>query len=157
MWRANARHDIAATHFIEAARVFRLSGYLWREAHALIELSMTTHEQEPLHRAFAIVSTNFPRSFLVRRFGAWVRVSFDPIGRSLTPAQREVLRFLLEGHTGPEIASLTRRSYNTVRTHTQALHRAFGTHSEHQLVVACARRGIGAPSWTYGACELPRV
>ncbi len=162
VWRAQGQRDIAATHFSKAAQVFRLSGYLWREAHALIELSMTTREREPLERAFEIVSTNFPRSFLVRRFGAWARASLDPVGSSLTPAQREVLRFLLEGHTGPEIAALTRRSYNTVRTHIQALHRAFGTHSEHQLVVACARRGIGAPSWTYGACEnrpdqLPRV
>lgn len=146
--RAEGHVDVAAARLTDAVQAFHVSGYLWRQAHALIELGMTTHETAPLDRALAIVHANFPRSFLVRRFGAWAQTSLDPIGAALTPAQREVLRLLLEGHTGPEIASLTGRSYNTVRQHVQALHRAFGTHAEHQLVVACVKRGIGAPSWT---------
>jgi DNA-binding CsgD family transcriptional regulator/tetratricopeptide (TPR) repeat protein len=145
--RAEGHVDVAAARFADAAQAFHMSGYLWRQAHALVELGMTTRETAPLDRALAIVRTNFPRSFLVRRFGAWAQASLDPSGAALTPTQREVLCLLLEGHTGPEIASLTGRSYNTVRQHVQALHRAFGTHAEHQLVVACAKRGIGAPSW----------
>ncbi len=145
--RAQGHHDVASARFAEAAEAFRLAGYLWRRALALIELSATTHEGDQLDCALAIVSEHFPRSFLVRRFGAWAQVRLDPVGASLTPTQREVLRFLLEGYTGPQIASLTARSYNTIRQHVQALHRAFGTHAEHQLVVVCAQRGIGAPSW----------
>jgi DNA-binding CsgD family transcriptional regulator/tetratricopeptide (TPR) repeat protein len=145
--RAEGHDDVAAARFTDAAQAFHVSGYLWRQAHALIELGVTTGETVPLDRALVIVRMHFPSSFLARRFGAWAQATIDPIGAALTPAQREVLRLLLEGHTGPEIASLTGRSYNTVRQHVQALHRAFGTHAEHQLVVACAKRGIGAPSW----------
>jgi DNA-binding CsgD family transcriptional regulator/tetratricopeptide (TPR) repeat protein len=145
--RAEGHADVAAARFTDAAQAFHVSGYLWRQAHALIELGTTTGGTVPLDRALDIVRTNFPSSFLAHRFGAWARVSVDPIGTALTPAQREVLSLLLEGHTGPEIASLTARSYNTVRQHVQALHRAFGTHAEHQLVVACVKLGIGAPSW----------
>jgi len=58
---------------------------------------------------------------------------------------------VLEGRSKNEIASLTGRSYNTVRTQVQALHRKVGTSSEHQLVAACARRGVGPPSWFAGA------
>ena len=145
--RAQGHHDVAAARFAEAVEAFHRAGYLWRHALALFELGTTTQEAGQLDRALAIVSEHFPRSFLARRFGAWAQVRLDPLGASLTPTQREVLRFLLEGYTGPQIASLTGRSYNTVRQHVQALHRAFGTHAEHQLVVTCAQRGIGAPSW----------
>ncbi len=155
--RAEGHHDVAAARFAEAVEAFRASGYLWREAHALIELGATTREAEHLDRALLIVSANFPRSFLSRRFGAWAQVGLDPVGASLTATQRDVLRLLLEGHTGPEIASLTGRAYNTIRTHVQALHRAFGTHSEHQLVVVCAQRGIGAPSWAAGVTTAARA
>jgi DNA-binding NarL/FixJ family response regulator len=142
----------AADSLAAAADLFRLSGYHWREAQALIELGLTTtsvqtHFRFALDEAAAIVMRHFPRSFLLRRFGPWARAFVDPLVGKLTPAQRDILRQLLEGRTMREIAADTGRSYKTIRTHVHALHQAFQTQREHQLLAECGRRGIGAPSW----------
>ncbi|HWT06278.1 MAG TPA: helix-turn-helix transcriptional regulator [Xanthomonadales bacterium] len=63
----------------------------------------------------------------------------------LSPAQRDVLRWLLEGRTPREIAAIKGRGYETIRSHIRVLHRVFGTRAEHQLVAECARRGITPP------------
>jgi DNA-binding NarL/FixJ family response regulator len=142
----------AADCLAAAADLFRLSGYHWREAQALIELGLTTtsvqtHFRFALDEAAAIVMQHFPRSFLLRRFGPWARAFVDPLVGNITPAQRDILRQLLEGRTMRDIAAATGRSYKTIRTHVHALHQAFQTQREHQLLAECGRRGIGAPSW----------
>ncbi len=146
-------HRAAANSLAAAAALFRRSGYHWREAQTLIELGLTTtsthtHFRFALDEAAAIVTRHFPRSFLLRRFGPWARAYVDPLVSRLTPAQRDILRQLLEGRTMSQIAADTRRSYKTVRTHVHALHQTFQTQREHQLLAECGRRGIGAPSWT---------
>jgi DNA-binding CsgD family transcriptional regulator len=138
----------AVASFEAAVEAFRSCGYLWREALSLIELDATTGTRasnEHLERAAALVREHFPSSFLTRRFGGWTRLAMDPLFAAVTPAERDVLRHLLEGRSQREIAEATGRAYNTVRTQVQALHRKMGTNSELQIVATCARRGIGPP------------
>jgi DNA-binding CsgD family transcriptional regulator len=135
-----------------AVESFRSCGYLWREALALLDLAALPRRNasgEHLDRAAALIREHFPQSFLARRLGPWARAAVDPLVATLTPAEREVLRHILEGRSQKEIADATGRAYNTVRTQVQAVHRKLGTSSDLQIVVACARRGIGAPSWGF--------
>ena len=137
-----------------AAEAFRSCGYLWREAVALIELDALPGPNASgvhLDRAVALIREHFPQSFVGRRLGPWARAAIDPLVAMLTPAERAVLRHILEGRSQKEIADTTGRAYNTVRTQVQSLHRKLGTSSDLQIVVACARRGIGAPSWGFAA------
>ena len=147
----------AGAAFATAAAAFRSCGYLWREALTLIELDATPMcgaGGAHLDRAVAMIRTNFPRSFVARRVRGWWKVPLDPVLSTLTPAERDVLRHLLEGRSKSEIAEETGRSYNTVRTQVGALHRKIGTSSEHQIVAECARRGVGPPSW-FAAPKAP--
>jgi len=144
----------AGVAFTAAVEAFASCRYLWRETLALLELDATRGRGAGgvhLDRAIAMIREHFPRSFMSRRVGGWSRVMVDPVLSTLTPAERDVLRHVLEGRSKNEIAELTGRSYNTVRTQVQALHRKVGTSSEHQLVATCARRGVGPPSWFAGA------
>jgi len=144
----------AGKNFAAAAASFRACGYLWREALSLIELDATSGRGAAgadLDRAVALIREHFPQSFLARRLGPWTRAHVDPLIGQLSPAEREVLRHLLDGRTQKEIAKVTGRAYNTVRAHTQSLHRKLRTNSERDLVVMCARRGIGAPSWSFAS------
>jgi DNA-binding CsgD family transcriptional regulator/tetratricopeptide (TPR) repeat protein len=144
-----------------AVESFRSCGYLWREALALLDLAALARPNTAsvhLDRAAALIREHFPQSFLARRLGPWARASVDPLVATLTPAEREVLRHILEGRSQKEIAEATGRAYNTVRTQVQAVHRKLGTSSDLQIVVACARRGIGAPSWGFdGRSEAVRA
>jgi DNA-binding CsgD family transcriptional regulator len=147
----------AAASFTAAVESFRSCGYLWREAVSLIEVDALPGLATGAHldRAVALIREHFPRSFVGRRLGPWARAAVDPLIAVLTPAERDVLRYVLEGRTQQEIADATGRAYNTVRTQVQSLHRKLGTTSNVQIIVACARRGIGAPSWAFrGASEL---
>ena len=159
-WNAYVRASIARSHgevavaaqlFAAALQAFRSCGYRWREAQtlaALAELPAAVRVDAvaaPLDEAVALVSRHFPQAFLARRFDGWARVYVDPRGRMLSPAQRDVLRWLLDGHTPREIAAIKGRGYETIRSHIRAIHRAFGTRAEHQLVAECARRGIVPP------------
>jgi DNA-binding CsgD family transcriptional regulator/tetratricopeptide (TPR) repeat protein len=140
----------AATALTTAVESFRSCGYLWREAVSLIELdALPCATGSGLDRAVSLIRENFPESFVALRLGPWARTGADPVVGALTPAEREVLRHVLEARTQQEIADLTGRAYNTVRTQMQSLHRKLGTSSNAQIIVACARRGIGAPSWGF--------
>jgi DNA-binding CsgD family transcriptional regulator len=142
----------AATALTAAVEAFKSCGYLWREAVSLIELDAllcAIGSGARLDRAVRLIRENFPHSFVALRLGPWARTAADPVVGALTPAERDVLRHVLEARTQQEIADVTGRAYNTVRTHMQALHRKLGTSSNAQIIVACARRGIGAPSWGF--------
>jgi DNA-binding CsgD family transcriptional regulator len=147
-------HGAAGASFSAAVDAFASCGYLWRETLSLIELDATQGRGAAgahLDRAVALVREHFPHSFLVRRLGPWMRGAVDPVIATLSPAEREVLRHVLDGRSQREIADVTGRAYNTVRTQMQALHRKLGTSSEHQIVAACAQRGVGSPSWSFEA------
>jgi DNA-binding CsgD family transcriptional regulator len=159
-WEASVRAAVAyalgdesaaASLYVQALGAYRSCGYLWREAQTLVALSAISpahrgdYEPAALDDAVAIVARHFPESFLARRLAGWCRVNVDPCGATLSPAQRDVLRYLLEGRAPREIAAIKGRGYETIRSHVRALHRAFGTRSEHQLVAECARRGIVPP------------
>jgi DNA-binding CsgD family transcriptional regulator len=150
---SGARDALAA-----ATESFRSCGYLWREALALVQLDALPGQGTSgayLDRAVGLIREHFPESFLGRLLNPWARSSVDPVIAMLTPAERDVLCHILEGRSQQEIADVTGRAYNTVRTQVQALHRKLGTSSNVQILVACARRGIGAPSWGFGgASEL---
>ena len=151
---AQANGDLAAAAplYATALTAFRSCGYRWREAQTLAALADFAPAKRcddvdaPLDEAVALVARHFPNAFIARRFAGWTRVYVDARGRMLSPAQRDVLRWLLEGRTPREIAAIKGRGYETVRSHIRMLHRAFGTRSEHQLVAECARRGIFPPN-----------
>jgi DNA-binding CsgD family transcriptional regulator len=146
----------AAASLTSAVESFRSCGYLWREAVSLIELDALPGPSATgahLDRAVALIREHFPRSFVGRRLGPWARAAVDPLLAMLTPAERDVLCYVLEGRTQQEIADTTGRAYNTVRTQVQSLHRKLGTTSNVQILVACARRGIGAPSWGFSSAS----
>jgi DNA-binding CsgD family transcriptional regulator len=141
-----------------AVEAFRSCGYLWREAISLIELDALPGPNASgvhLDRAVALIREHFAHSFVGRRLGPWARAAVDPLVATLSPAERAVLRHILEGRSQKEIAEASGRAYNTVRTQVQALHRKLGTSSDLQIVVACARRGIGAPSWGFATAPEP--
>lgn len=56
-------------------------------------------------------------------------------GDGLTPAQREVLRLILQGLDEQEIAERLQRSGHTVHTHVKALFKRFDVHSRAELLV----------------------
>ncbi len=146
--RVNGDYERAGDLLRKSAEGFTSCGYLWRAALALIELDATpvdTRGEMPLERAAVIVRDNFPASFLARRLGSWAWAYVDPVASTLTPAQRDVLRRLLEGKSPIAIAAETSRTLSTVRTHVEHINRAFGTHSYLELFAACSRRGIGLP------------
>ncbi len=150
--RAVGDHERAGEWFRKAVSLFNSCGYLWREALALIELDATsvdTRGEIPLERAALIIRDNFPNSFLAARLGSRMRAYVDPVARELTPAERDVLRRLLEGKNTVQIATETNRAPTTVRKHVHHIHAAFGTRSTGQLLAECQRRGLGSAGLTY--------
>lgn len=149
--RSRGQIATAASLYATALKALRSCGYRWREVQTLAALAdlppavRVDGVAAPLDEAVALVTRHFPKAFLARRFEGWARVYVDARARAISPAQREVLRWLLEGHTPREIAAIRGRGYETIRSHVRALHRAFGTRAEHQLVAECARRGIAPP------------
>lgn len=164
-WEAHVRglvarilgdHERGAELFRSSSKLFSSCGYLWREALALIELAATpvdTRAESPLEKAAVIIRQNFPASFLAARLG-WARIYLDPIGRTLTPHQVDVLRRVLENQSVAAIARETFRAESTVRKHVEAVELAFETHSIPELILECFRRGIVPPS--IGASAMPR-
>ncbi len=150
--RAADDHEKAGSWFRKAIDLFHSCGYLWREALALIELDATpidTRGEVPLERAAIIIRDNFPNSFLAARLGSHVQAYVDPIARALTPAERDVLRRLLEGKDIAKIAAETNRARATVKRHVHHIHGAFGTRSIAHLLAECQRRGLGLAALTY--------
>jgi DNA-binding CsgD family transcriptional regulator/tetratricopeptide (TPR) repeat protein len=160
--RAAGDPESAGMWFRKAVDLFRSCGYLWREALALIELDATpidTRGEVPLERAALIIRDNFPNSFLAARLDWRMRAYVDPVARKLTPAERDVLRRLLEAHGIPQIAEQTNRALTTVRKHIHRLHKAFGVRTSVQLMAECQRRGLGPASLAYeaGSDKLART
>lgn len=58
----------------------------------------------------------------------------------LTPAQREVLSWLLRGHDEVRIAQRLRRSTHTIHTHLKAIYRHFHVHSRPELIARLLRQ-----------------
>jgi DNA-binding CsgD family transcriptional regulator len=149
--RSRGEVAVAARLYTAALAAFRVCGYRWREVQTLAAIAelpanvRTDDVAAPLDEAVALVARHFANGFLVRQFAGWMRVYVDDRARTLSPAQREVLRWLLEGRTPREIAAIKGRGYETIRSHIRMLHRVFGTRSEHQLVAECTRRGIVPP------------
>lgn len=55
-------------------------------------------------------------------------------GMSVSPRQRQVLDYLLAGHSEKQIADMLRLSPNTVHHHVKALHKHFGVSSRSELL-----------------------
>jgi DNA-binding CsgD family transcriptional regulator len=152
---ARARRDSAAAAALYAAALddFRACSYRWREAETLFALAALPPGERcdqiraPLDEAVALVQRHLPDSFLARRVAGWRRIFIDPCGVRLSPAQRDVLRLVLEGRSLRAIASSKGRDYETIKSHARAVHRSFGTRDNHHLVAECARRGIFPPSF----------
>jgi tetratricopeptide (TPR) repeat protein len=154
--RMLGEHERAGMWLRKSAELFSSCGHLWRAALALIELSATpidTSGELPLERAAIIVRDNFPSSFLAERLGPLARAYVDPVARSLTPAQRDVLFRLLSGKSPQAIAKATHRAHSTVQKHIQQIHVAFGTHYEREIFAECNRRGLGMPAFAFRAAN----
>jgi DNA-binding CsgD family transcriptional regulator/tetratricopeptide (TPR) repeat protein len=146
--RGEHREALAAFEGVraEAERV----GIVWRATLALIEMDATPvggRGEFYLETAARMVRAHFPHSFLARRLGKWNRAYHDPLVAKLPPAQRRVLRHLMDAKTQKEIAAATGLAVGTVGQYVKALLKAFGVRSTLEVVVACYKRGIGSPSW----------
>jgi DNA-binding CsgD family transcriptional regulator/tetratricopeptide (TPR) repeat protein len=143
----------------EGYRGFRACGHLWRAALALIEidatLSSSGKDEFHLESAALLVHEHFPNSFLARRLGRWGGVYSNPIAKRLTPAQRQILRYALDGYGAKDIATVTGRSVKTVGNQLATLHQAFGVNSTLRLVAECHRHGLGSPSWAGPSSAAP--
>ena len=73
----------------------------------------------------------------------------DELLAALTPRERDVLFYLLEGAGCKEVTVRLRLSINTVRSHLQSLTAKFGVHST-------ARAGGGDPGQAGGLAGVPR-
>lgn len=148
--RIHGARDEAFAAFEATRAAAAGAGILWREAVALIELDATAaagHRGAYLERAARIVREHFPCSFLASRLKAWTHVYADPTVLALPPAQRRILRHLLDGKTQKEVAATTGLAVGTVGQYVKALLKAFGVRSTLELVVACYQSSVGAPSW----------
>jgi DNA-binding CsgD family transcriptional regulator len=144
----HAREDLQ-----KAYDIFSELGALWRATLTLIELDEIRVPNEPhsdlyLEKAALIIREHFPRSFLARRLGRWLRSYDDAIVAKLSPSKREVLRYLLEGCAPKDIARLKCLAEGTVRNHICEIEAAFEVHSIQELMAACYRRGLGVASWS---------
>jgi DNA-binding CsgD family transcriptional regulator len=151
--RINGKLAEAQRELQQAYKIFSEIGHLWRAALTLIELDATLVPNEPrsdfyLETAALIIREHFPRSFLARRLGRWLRAYDDAIVANLSPSKREVLRYLLEGCSPKDIARLKHLAEGTVRNHICEIEAAFEVHSIQELLVACYRRGLGVASWS---------
>jgi DNA-binding CsgD family transcriptional regulator len=151
--RINGRLIEAQRELQRAYSIFSEIGHLWRATLTLTELDATRVPNEPhsdfyLEMAALIIREHFPRSFLVRRLGRWLRAYDDAIVANLSPSKREVLRHLLEGCSPKDIARLKCLAEGTVRNHICEIEAAFDVHSIQELLVACYRRGLGGASWS---------
>ncbi len=150
--RLEHRPADAHSHFDSAYRMFRDCGHLWRATLSLIELDATPVAGSPrgdfyLEAAALIIRKHFPRSFLARRIGRWLTAYDDPIVSKLTPAPREILRYLLDGYVPKDIAAIRGLAEGTVRNHVALIEAAFNVHSIQEVIVACYKRGLGTASW----------
>lgn len=60
----------------------------------------------------------------------------------VTQRELEVLKWLAEGKTGPEMATILSLSIHTVYSHQLALREKFGVYKDTALVAAALRQGI---------------
>jgi DNA-binding CsgD family transcriptional regulator len=65
------------------------------------------------------------------------------LGPPLTPAEIEVVRLVLAGHSNQAIAALRRRSSRTVAKQLASAYSKVGVGSRSELAAWVARRGIG--------------
>ncbi len=150
------RKTMEARQLLEDAhRRFRATGWLWRAALSLIEIDATpvaAAVPQPFHleNAASIVREHFPRSFVGNRLGRWRNVYTDSVAANLRPAQRQVLRYALDGYSAKDIASVVGRPVKTIGNQVSNLHEAFGVRTTLQLVATCHQRGLGTPAWHHG-------
>jgi tetratricopeptide (TPR) repeat protein/DNA-binding CsgD family transcriptional regulator len=151
--RINGQLSEASKELQNAYRSYSEIGHLYRATLALIELDAIRvpdehHSSSYLEVAALTIREHFPRSFLVRRLGRWLRAYDDAIVTHLSPSKRDVLRYLLEGCAPKDIARLRCLAEGTVRNHICEIEAAFNVHSIQELMAACYRRGLGVASWS---------
>jgi DNA-binding CsgD family transcriptional regulator len=66
----------------------------------------------------------------------------EPDGGELSPREREVVRLVALGETGPEIAAELHISHQTVRTHVRNAMEKLGARSRAQLVAKALGEGV---------------
>lgn len=70
------------------------------------------------------------------------RAAQEPDGADLSPREREVVRLIALGDTGPEIAGELHISHQTVRTHVRNAMTKLGARSRAQLVAMALADGV---------------
>jgi PAS domain S-box-containing protein len=68
--------------------------------------------------------------------------TLDTKRRALSPREREIVRLVALGYTGPEIADELRIAHDTVRTHTRNAMTKVGARSRAQLVAKALGEGL---------------
>jgi PAS domain S-box-containing protein len=73
--------------------------------------------------------------------GLRLAAEFEATGGALSDREREIVRLVAMGRTGPEIADELQISHNTVRTHLRNAMRRVGAHSRAHLVAKALGEG----------------
>ena len=118
----------------DAWDLFERFGHGWRAALCAAGLYRATRESAWLSRANQQVKP-WPNSWVareVRRAPSRTRAENDE--SRVSPAQRPVLKLVLEGKRNAEIASTLARSPNTVRNHIAEIFKTFGVRSRSELI-----------------------
>jgi DNA-binding CsgD family transcriptional regulator len=126
---ATIHHFLVMARVAHAADQLETSGELAREAAALLDTYGAGMLQ--MHARLAAVQDLLRAE---RAGGA--------LGDALTDRERDVLRLLAGSLSLGEIARELHLSFNTVKTHTQAVYRKLGAHSRPEAVAIGRRNGF---------------
>jgi DNA-binding CsgD family transcriptional regulator len=124
----------------EAYDIFSTFDYGWRAALAALQLHKATREPNWLSLARKAIS-RWPKSWIAREIQALQQeYSLSDEEATVTPAQRPILKLLLEGRRNAEIAEQLGKSPNTVRNQIAEIFRAFDVASRAELISLINRK-----------------
>jgi DNA-binding CsgD family transcriptional regulator len=124
----------------QAYEIFTAFDYGWRAALAALQLHKATHDPNWLAHARKAIR-RWPKSWIAREVHAVQQThSLSDQEAMVTPAQRPILKLLLEGLRNAEIAERLGKSPNTVRNHIAEIFRAFEVSSRAELIALISRK-----------------
>jgi DNA-binding CsgD family transcriptional regulator len=124
----------------EAYELFSKFDYGWRAALAALGLHKATQDPHWLQLARKAIK-RWPKSWIARKIHDAQRAhSVSDEEASVTPAQRPILKLLLQGRRNAEIAQAVGKSPNTVRNHVAEIFRTFEVSSRGELIALLSRK-----------------
>lgn len=122
-----------------AYEIFSQFDYGWRAALAALGLHKATHDPHWLSLARKAIK-RWPNSWIAREIRTAQSRAESEEESLLTPAQRPILRLLMEGRRNADIAHVLGKSPHTIRNHIAEIFRAFDVTSRGELIALLSRR-----------------